>query len=72
MTTAIEAFLSYACVHKEVVDLRTKSGYTFEKATVNHTQGDAVELAVTERLVTRLYVLVTDQIEWAVRSRSPS
>lgn len=69
MMTAIEQFLMFACKNEAKVDLRTRSGFMFEKVGVSHIQDGAAELKQVENRVVRLYVLAIDQIEWAVRSR---
>jgi len=70
VASAIEQFLIHACKREVKVDLRTKSGFMFERAVVTQVQDGAAEVKQIENRVARLYVLVIDQIEWAVRSRN--
>jgi hypothetical protein len=73
---AIEQFLAHALREAEVIDLRTKSGYLFQQVYATRLQDGAVEVSACEAAldntgvgeVTRLYVLVVNEIEWAVRS----
>jgi hypothetical protein len=69
LRTAIEQFLDHACAQQTRVDLRTKSGFMFDHVTITDVQDGACELKQVENHTARLYVLVIDQIEWAVRSR---
>lgn len=68
--SAVEQFLMHACRVGDKVDLRTKSGYLFSAVSITQVQDGAAEVKSVESRVARLYVLVVDQIEWAVRSRS--
>lgn len=70
--SAIEQFLMTARKSEVKVDIRTRSGFMFEQAQITHVQDGAVEIRKVEQRVARLYVLVMDQIEWAVRSRVQS
>lgn len=68
-TKAMEDFLDHAMRAKAKVDLRTKSGFAFTGVAITDVQGGSCEVKQTENHTARLYVLVIDSIEWAVRSR---
>lgn len=65
---AVSQFLEHACRVGAPVDLRTKSGYQFQGVLVTAVQDGAAEIREVVNRKVRLYVLVVDQIEWAVRT----